>query len=82
MRSPCEECTFGFQIAYHEEFKKGKGKYTQIADDPETLRLLANQDKISLVEDTSAYQHGWLTPTSLLPLLRSSQTNLCAVANV
>lgn len=27
------------QVKYHEEFEKQKGKFTQVADDPETLRI-------------------------------------------
>ena len=37
------------QTAYHGEFEKAKGKYTQIADDPELLRVLKNQETVSMV---------------------------------
>jgi LIM and SH3 domain protein 1 len=30
------------QVKYHEDFEKAKGKVTQIADDPEILRIRAN----------------------------------------
>lgn len=30
------------QAKYHAEFEKTKGKLTQVADDPETLRMKAN----------------------------------------
>lgn len=30
------------QAQYHAEFEKTKGKLTQVADDPETLRIKAN----------------------------------------
>ncbi|CAG2059665.1 unnamed protein product [Timema podura] len=29
-------------IKYHAEFEKAKGKFTQVADDPETLRIKQN----------------------------------------
>lgn len=41
------------QTAYHNEFEKSKGKYTQIADDPELVRLLRNQETISMVPKRS-----------------------------
>lgn len=31
-----------FQVKYHAEFEKAKGKFTQVADDPETLRIKQN----------------------------------------
>lgn len=37
------------QTAYHDDFEKSKGKYTQIADDPELLRLVRNQETVSMV---------------------------------
>ena len=37
------------QIGYHNEFQKGLGKYTVVADDPETKRLLDNTQKFSMV---------------------------------
>lgn len=30
------------QVMYHAEFEKTKGKLTQVADDPETLRIKQN----------------------------------------
>lgn len=33
---------FMLQAKYHAEFEKTKGKLTQVADDPETLRIKAN----------------------------------------
>lgn len=30
------------QVKYHAEFEKAKGKLTQVADDPETLRIKQN----------------------------------------
>jgi len=33
---------FNLQAKYHAEFEKTKGKLTQVADDPETLRMKAN----------------------------------------
>jgi hypothetical protein len=30
------------QVLYHAEFEKAKGKFTQVADDPETLRIKQN----------------------------------------
>ena len=30
------------QVQYHADFEKAKGKFTQVADDPETLRIKAN----------------------------------------
>lgn len=38
-----------FKVKYHEEFEKQKGKVTQIADDPETLRIKQNTKIISNV---------------------------------
>ena len=37
------------QLQYHEQFEKSKGHYTQISDDQEMKRLLANTQKTSLV---------------------------------
>lgn len=37
------------QTAYHDDFEKSRGKYTQIADDPELLRVLKNQEIVSMV---------------------------------
>jgi hypothetical protein len=34
---------------YHAEFEKAKGKFTQVADDPETLRIKANSRIIRYV---------------------------------
>lgn len=36
-------------MKYHAEFEKQKGKVTQVADDPETLRLRQNTKNISNV---------------------------------
>lgn len=36
-------------MKYHAEFEKQKGKLTQVADDPETLRLRQNTKNISNV---------------------------------
>lgn len=36
------------QAQYHAEFEKTKGKLTQVADDPETLRIKANSKIIRL----------------------------------
>lgn len=33
---------FFSQVQYHADFEKAKGKFTQVADDPETLRIKAN----------------------------------------
>jgi hypothetical protein len=35
------------QIQYHAEFEASKGKFTQIADDPEIQRIKANSATIS-----------------------------------
>ena len=37
------------QVKYHAEFEAAKGKFTQIADDPETQRIKANSQVIRLV---------------------------------
>lgn len=37
------------QVKYHAEFEAAKGKFTQIADDPETERIKANSQVIRLV---------------------------------
>ena len=36
-------------VKYHAEFEAAKGKFTQIADDPETERIKANSQVIRLV---------------------------------
>ena len=36
-------------VKYHAEFEAAKGKFTQIADDPETQRIKANSQVIRLV---------------------------------
>ena len=35
-------CDADVQVQYHADFEKAKGKFTQVADDPETLRIKAN----------------------------------------
>lgn len=37
------------QAKYHAEFEKTKGKLTQVADDPETLRIKANSKIIRYI---------------------------------
>lgn len=37
------------QVKYHAEFEKAKGKFTQVADDPETLRIKQNSKIIRLL---------------------------------
>lgn len=37
------------QVQYHADFEKAKGKFTQVADDPETLRIKANTKIIRFV---------------------------------
>jgi len=34
-------------VNYHADFEASKGKFTTIADDPETLRIKANSQTIS-----------------------------------
>lgn len=36
-----------FQVLYHSDFEKSKGKFTTVADDPETLRLMQNASTVS-----------------------------------
>jgi LIM and SH3 domain protein 1 len=36
-------------VNYHADFEKAKGKLTQVADDPETLRIKQNTKNISNV---------------------------------
>lgn len=36
-------------MQYHADFEKAKGKLTQVADDPETLRIKQNTKQISNV---------------------------------
>ena len=43
------DITSVLQVQYHEEHEKNKWKYTQVADDPETLRVQKNQSTISAV---------------------------------
>lgn len=49
------------QVKYHEDFEKLKGKVTQVADDPETMRIRQTSKIISNV----AY-HGELERKSLM----------------
>jgi len=54
------------QTAYHDDFEKSKGKYTQIADDPELLRLVRNQEAVSMVVKVSTFSHQFdFTPFNL-----------------
>nr|CAD7424796.1 unnamed protein product [Timema monikensis] len=46
---------FAYQIKYHAEFEKAKGKFTQVADDPETLRIKQNSKIISLYQDSHTH---------------------------
>ena len=40
-------------VKYHAEFEAAKGKFTQIADDPETQRIKANSQVIRSVSRAS-----------------------------
>jgi len=40
---------------YHAEFEKAKGKFTQVADDPETLRIKQNSKIIRYTVTISTY---------------------------
>ena len=51
---------FFSQLKYHAEFEKNKGKVTSVTDDPETLRLLQNQQKISGVGPSYLQKVCWL----------------------
>jgi hypothetical protein len=35
------------QVKYHEDFEKSKGKFTQVSDDPETMRVMSTHKIIS-----------------------------------
>ena len=45
------------QVQYHADFEKAKGKFTQVADDPETLRIKANTKIIRFVFTPVLEQH-------------------------
>ena len=53
-------------VKYHAEFEKAKGKFTQVADDPETLRIKQNSKIISNV----AY-HGELQKKAIMEQKRT-----------
>ena len=48
-RRLAENSNLQSNVKYHAEFEAAKGKFTQIADDPETQRIKANSQVIRLV---------------------------------
>ena len=53
IRRLAENSKLQSNVKYHAEFEAAKGKFTQIADDPETQRIKANSQVIRSVSRAS-----------------------------